>query len=94
MKIWLVSGMGEHFKHVLLTKEYKLKVSSFLFLELLFFWPSIRRNEVWTYLEPHDHQTTLIYIISMEFLSLPHRRPSWQNIPNGEEQGETAVFAG
>lgn len=37
MKIWLVSGMGEHFKHVLLAKEYKLKVSSFLFLELLIF---------------------------------------------------------
>ena len=45
MKIWQLSGMGEHFKHVLLAKEYKLKVSSFLFLELLIFWPSIRRNE-------------------------------------------------
>ena len=51
-------------------------------------------QEKWTYLEPHDYQATLIYIISMEFLSLPHRRPSWQNIPNGEEQEETAVFAG
>ena len=81
MKIWLVSGMGEHFKHVLLAKEYKLKVSSFLFLELLIFGIN---QEKWTYLEPHDYQATLIYIISMEFLSLPHRRPSSQNIPNGE----------
>ena len=48
MKIWLVSGIGEHFKHILLAKEYKLKVSSFLFLELLIFWPATRRNEhIW-----------------------------------------------
>ena len=42
MKIWLVSGMGEHFKCVLLAKEYKLKVdTSFLFLELLFFFANL-----------------------------------------------------
>ena len=30
----------------------------------------------------------------MEFLSLRRRRSSWQNVPSGEEEGETAVFAG
>ena len=78
MKIWLVSGMGEHFKHVLLAKEYKLKVSSFLFLELLIFGhQSGEMNIFGTPWLPG-------YIISMEFLSLPHRLPSSQNIPNGE----------
>ena len=31
--------------------------------------------------------------ISMEFLSLSHRRSSSQNIASGEEQGEMAVIA-
>ena len=30
----------------------------------------------------------------MEFLSLSRRRSSTQNVPSGEEQGETDVFAG
>ena len=30
----------------------------------------------------------------MEFLSLSRRRSSSRNVPNGEERGETAVFAG
>ena len=29
----------------------------------------------------------------MEFLSLRRRRSSWQNVPSGEEQGETAILA-
>ena len=37
---------------------------------------------------------TLIYVISMEFLSLRRRRSSAQNVPSGEERGETAVIAG
>ena len=36
---------------------------------------------------------TLIYVISMEFLSLSRRRSSARNVPSGE-QGETDVFAG
>ena len=36
---------------------------------------------------------TLIYVISMEFLSLSRRLSSWQNVPSGEEKGETAVLA-
>ena len=30
----------------------------------------------------------------MEFLTLSRRRSSWRTVPGGEEQGETAVFAG
>ena len=37
---------------------------------------------------------TLIYVISMEFLSLSRRRSAWRNVPSGEEQEETVVFAG
>ena len=37
---------------------------------------------------------TLIYVISMKFLSLRRRCFSWQNVPSSEEQGETAVFPG
>ena len=39
---------------------------------------------------------TLIYVISMEFLSLKGRRSSSRNVPSGEERGarRTAVFAG
>ena len=37
---------------------------------------------------------TLIYIISMEFLSLSRRRPSSRKVPSHEEQGETSVSAG
>ena len=37
---------------------------------------------------------TVIYVISMKFLSLRCRCSSWQNVPSSEEQGETAVFAG
>ena len=36
----------------------------------------------------------LIYVISMEFLSLRHQRPSWRKAPSGEKQGKTAVFSG
>ena len=36
---------------------------------------------------------TLIYIISMEFLLLRNRCPSWHHVPWGEEEGEMAVFA-
>ena len=47
MKIWLVSGIREHFKHVLLAKEYKLKVyTSFLFLELLIFCQPDTQNSL------------------------------------------------
>ena len=38
--------------------------------------------------------STLICIISMEFLLLSRRRSSARNVPSGEEQGETDVFAG
>ena len=34
------------------------------------------------------------YVISMEFLSLSHRRSFTQNVPSSEEQGERAFFAG
>ena len=37
---------------------------------------------------------TLIYVISMEFLSLSRKRSSSRNVPSGEERGDTAVFAG
>jgi len=37
---------------------------------------------------------TLIYVVSMEFLSLTRRRFSWRYVPSGKEPGETAVFAG
>ena len=37
---------------------------------------------------------TLIYVISMEFLSLSRKRSSARNVSSGEERGETAVFAG
>ena len=37
---------------------------------------------------------TLIYIISMEFLPLSHRRSSAWNVPIGEERGEEAIFTG
>ena len=36
---------------------------------------------------------TLIYVISMEFLLLRNRCPSWHHVPCGEERGEMAVFA-
>ena len=31
---------------------------------------------------------TLIYVISMEFLSLRRRRLSWRNAPSGKERGK------
>ena len=37
---------------------------------------------------------TLIFIISMEFLSVRNGHPAWQNIPRGKEQGEMGVFTG
>ena len=37
---------------------------------------------------------TLIYVISMKFLSLRREPFSWRYVPSGKEQGETAVFAG
>ena len=37
---------------------------------------------------------TLIYVISMGFLSLSHRRSRPRNIPSCEEWWEMAVFAG
>ena len=37
---------------------------------------------------------TLIYVISMEFLSWSRRRSSARNVPSSEERGETDVFAG
>ena len=36
----------------------------------------------------------MIYVISMEFLSLSRRRFSMQNVPSSEERGETDVSAG
>ena len=36
---------------------------------------------------------TLIYVTSMEFLPLSHRRFSSRNVSSGEERGETAVQA-
>ena len=36
----------------------------------------------------------VFYVISMEFLSLRRRRPSWRNVPCGEEWGGMAAFAG
>ena len=35
---------------------------------------------------------TLIYVISVEFLSLKGRRLLWRNVQSGEEQGEAPVF--
>ena len=37
---------------------------------------------------------TMIYVISMQFLLLSGRRSPARNVLSGEEQGETAVFAG
>ena len=37
---------------------------------------------------------TLIFVISMECMSLRRRRSSWENVLSGEERRETAVFAG
>ena len=37
---------------------------------------------------------TLIYVISMEFLSWSRRRSSARNVPSSEERGETDVFPG
>ena len=42
----------------------------------------------------YDRIQDRFYDISMEFLSLNGRRSSSPNVPNGEERGETAVFAG
>ena len=36
--------------------------------------------------------STLIFIISMEYLSVRNGHPAWQNIPRGKEQGEMAVL--
>ena len=36
----------------------------------------------------------VVYVISMEFLSLTRRLSFSRNVPSGEEGGETAVFAG
>ena len=36
---------------------------------------------------------TLIYVISMEFLSLRRKRLSWRNASSGNERGKTAVLA-
>ena len=41
-----------------------------------------------------DRILDIFYIISMAFLSLSRRRSSLQNVPSGEERGETDVFAG
>ena len=48
------------------------------------------------HLEPHDYRIYYlnICVISMEFLSLTRRRPFSRNVPDGEERGETDVFAG
>ena len=49
----------------------------------------------WNHMPTRFVMSTLIYVISMEFLSLSHKCSSSQNIPSGEEQGvqgETAVF--
>ena len=35
---------------------------------------------------------TLIYVISMEFVSLRGRRLLWRNVQSGEKQGEASVF--
>ena len=32
------------------------------------------------------------YVISIEFLSLRHRRLSWLNVPSSQEGGRVAVF--
>ena len=36
----------------------------------------------------------MIYVISMEFLSLSRRGSSTQNVPSGKERGETDASAG
>ena len=41
-----------------------------------------------------DRISDTFYVISMELLSLSRRRSSARNVPSGEEQGETDVFAG
>ena len=38
--------------------------------------------------------STLISVISMEFLSLSRRRSSARNVPSSEERGETDLFVG
>ena len=54
---------------------------------------------IWTnlHLEPHDYRIimlALIYVISMEFLSLSRRRSFSRNVTSGEERGEMAIFPG
>ena len=49
---------------------------------------------IWNPMTPGFIMKTLIYVISMEFLSWSRRRSSWWNVPSGEEGGEMAVFAG
>ena len=41
-----------------------------------------------------DQISDRFYVISMVFLSLSRRRPPWPNVLSGEEQEDTAVFAG
>ena len=49
---------------------------------------------IWNHMTTGFIKYTLIYVISMEFPPLSRRRSSSQNIPSGEEQGETAVVTG
>ena len=56
--------------------------------------PGETQNQINLHLEPNDLLGNNDLIISMEFLSLSHRRSSWWNVSCGEELGETAVFAG
>ena len=56
-----------------------------------------KQNRTTIHLEPRNYQFNYVNIdftISVEFLLLRGRRPSWRNFPSGEERGETAVFSG
>ena len=64
-----------------------------------------RRTQNFTVIDQEKHKieelfiwnpvyVNINFIISVEFLLLRGRRPSWRNIPSGEERGDTAVFSG
>ena len=56
-----------------------------------------RLQQYYYFVDQSEHPSQIsnrFYVITMEFLSLSRRRSPWPNVPSGEEQGDTAVFAG